>query len=164
METRHAQLQRVRFTSRKSFDAVLDSLYSGISHSNMSDFNRAVAEATTLSELEQVVNAALGQSDLLEFLYLDLGALLTKGQSIAPYRMILIVAGNSLIMRQMTQQIPDAGSYGLIKILIYDLDGEVSVCYDRVASVLASYDSRLALQIAIDLDKRVIDLIKKAVE
>jgi uncharacterized protein (DUF302 family) len=78
--------------------------------------------------------------------------------------MIRIIAGNPMIMRSMTQSVPAAGSYAPITILIYQSDGDVFVCYDSLASLLAAYDSTEAWQIAKDLDKKVIGLIERAVK
>jgi len=164
METRHTQLRRIRFTSRKSFDEVVEGLYTGIGRPKMIDFNRSMASARTLPEVERIVNEAVGKADLLEFLRLDLGRIVSMGASGVPCRMVRILTGNPLIMRQMALAVPDAGSYAPITILVYEApNGEVSVCYDQVADALSIYDSRPALQVASDLDKKVIDLIKKAV-
>jgi hypothetical protein len=78
--------------------------------------------------------------------------------------MIRIIAGNPMIMRSMTQSVPAAGSYAPITILIYQFDGDVCLCYDTLASLLAIYDSTEAWQIAVELDKKVIGLIESAVK
>jgi hypothetical protein len=164
METVHAQIERLCFTSSKPFEDVLAGLYSGISRPNIEELKKRLKGVHDLAEFAQIVDAAVGSVGLLEFLSLDLGAALRVGPLRRPYRMIRIIAGNPMIMRSMTQSVPAAGSYAPITILIYQFDGDVFLCYDTLASLLAIYDSTEAWQIAIELDKRVIGLIESAVK
>jgi uncharacterized protein (DUF302 family) len=164
METVHAQIERLCFTSSKPFEDVLAGLYSGISRPNIEELKKRLKGVHDLAEFAQIVDAAVGSVGLLEFLSLDLGAALRVGPLRHPYRMIRIIAGNPMIMRSMTQSVPAAGSYAPITILIYQFDGDVCLCYDTLASLLAIYDSTEAWQIAVELDKKVIGLIESAVK
>jgi uncharacterized protein (DUF302 family) len=164
METLHAQIERLCFTSKKAFGDVLAGLYRGISRPNLDELKRRLERVHDLAEFAQIVNAAVGSVGLLEFLHLDLGAALRVGSLSHPHRMIRIIAGNPMIMRSMTQSVPAAGSYAPITILIYQFGGDVYVCYDTLASLLAVYDSTEARQIAEGLDKKVIGLIESAVK
>jgi uncharacterized protein (DUF302 family) len=164
METVHAQIERLCFTSSKPFEDVLAGLYSGISRPNIEELKKRLKGVHDLAEFAQIVDAAVGSVGLLEFLSLDLGAALRVGPLRRPYRMIRIIAGNPMIMRSMTQSVPAAGSYAPITILIYQFDGDVFLCYDTLASLLAIYDSTEAWQIAIEFDKKVIGLIESAVK
>ena len=164
METVHAQIERLCFTSSKPFDDVLDGLYSGISRPNIEDLKQRLKRARNLAEFAEIVNAKVGSAGLLEFLSLDLGAALRVGSLRDPHRMIRIIAGNPMIMRSMAQSVPAAGSYAPITILIYEFDGDVFICYDTLASLLAIYDSTEAWQIATELDKKVISLIESALK
>lgn len=164
METVHAQIERLCFTSRKPFEDVLAGLYSGISRPNIKELKQRLKAAHDLAEFARIVDAAVGSAGLLEFLSLDLGAALRVGSLRNPHRMVRIIAGNPMIMRGMTQKVPAAGSYAPITILIYQFDGDVFICYDTLASLLAIYDSTEAWQIAMELDKKVIGLIESAVK
>jgi hypothetical protein len=162
METLHSSIDRLKFLTNKSFDDLLADLYTGISRPNISELTQRLAATHDLTQFEDVANSAAGSSGLLEFLHLNLGAAINVGLSIAPCRMVRIIAGNPAIMRQMTEWIPDAGSYAPVTILIYESNGEVHVCYDRLESLLAAYDSATALKVAKDLDGKVISLIERA--
>ncbi|MGA2050843.1 MAG: DUF302 domain-containing protein [Terracidiphilus sp.] len=163
METVHAQIERLCFPSTKAFEEVLAGLYRGISRPNLDELKQRLEKAHDLAEFAQIVKAVVGSAGLLEFLRLDLGAALRVG-SVGSYRMIRIIAGNPMIMRSMTQSVPAAGSYAPITILIYQFGGDVRVCYDTLSSLLAAYDSPEALQIAQDLDNKVVRLIESAVK
>ena len=163
-ETVYVQIERLCLVSKKSFDEVLSGLYSGISRPNLDELAQRLKQAHGLPEFARIVDSAVGSSGLLEFLRLDLGAAIRVGSLKRPYRMIRINAGNPMIMRSMTQSVPAAGSYAPITILIYQFDGDVRVCYDSLASLLAVYDNKEVWQIANDLDKKVIALIERAVK
>jgi uncharacterized protein (DUF302 family) len=164
METVYAQIERLCFVSKKSFDEVLSGLYSGISRPNIGELKQRLQGASDLMEFGRIVEAAVGSAGLLEFLHLDLGAAIRVGSLKRPYRMIRIIAGNPMIMRSMTQSVPAAGSYAPITILIYQFDGDVLVCYDSLARLLTVYDNKEVWQIANDLDKKLIALIERAVK
>jgi uncharacterized protein (DUF302 family) len=163
METLHAQIERLCFTSKKRFEDVLAALYRGIGRPNIDELRQRLKKAHDLTEFGRIVDTSVGSAGLLEFLQLDLGAALRVGSLRRPYRMIRIIAGNPMIMRSITQSVPAAGSYAPITILLYQFDSDVFVCYDSLASLLAVYDDTKAWQIAKDLDKKVIGLIESAV-
>jgi hypothetical protein len=76
--------------------------------------------------------------------------------------MVRIVAGNPLIMKQMTEYVPDAGSYAPVTILAYEREDGVHVSYDTMASYLAGYGNEKALQVARELDVKVVRLLTEA--
>lgn len=164
METIHATIERLKFTTTRAFDDVLAGLYGGISRPDIPALTKQLAAIRDLDEFEKVANAAAGSASLLEFLHLNLGAAIHVGTSGPRNRMVRIIAGNPAIMRKMTEWIPDAGSYAPITILLYESNGSVVVCYDRVESTLAAYGGApIALQVAKDLDSKVINLIERAI-
>ncbi len=77
-------------------------------------------------------------------------------------RMVRLIMGNPLIMQQMARQVPDAGSYAPVTVLVDERSDGVHISYDRMASLLASYGSPDALAVARDLDKKVETLLSEA--
>jgi uncharacterized protein (DUF302 family) len=76
--------------------------------------------------------------------------------------MVCLVIGNPLIMRQMVQHVPDAGSYAPVTILVDErLDG-VHLSYDRMESFLAPYQNANALTVAKELDAKIEALLVSA--
>lgn len=57
---------------------------------------------------------------------------------------------------------PTAGSYAPVTILVEERTDGVHLSYDRMASLLAPYESRDALEVARDLDMKVEDLLRQA--
>jgi len=155
-------VEKFSLVSSKSFEDVLAGLYNGIGRPNMAAFSRELAAATSFSELQELVRSAVGSADLMEFMRLDLGGPLRLDPAAKAYRIVRIVAGNPLIMKQMVEHVPHAGSYAPVTILVYESDDGVHITYDKMASFLAPYESPAALAVAQDLDAKVTKLIVEA--
>jgi len=162
MPTIDIQVQRFSVVSQRPFDEVIGRLTATIGRPDPKAFHDAVASATTLSELETVVRQAVGSSDLMEFVRFDSGDVLRKERGSQGPRMLRLVVGNPLIMKEMAKVVPDAASYAPVTILIDErLDG-VHISYDSMASLLAPYGHQDALGIAKDLDTKVEGLLQAA--
>jgi len=162
MPTIDIQVQRFSVVSQRPFDEVIGRLTATIGRPDLKAFHGAVASATTLSELETVVRQAVGSSDLMEFVRFDSGDVLRKERGSQGPRMLRLVVGNPLIMKEMAKVVPDAASYAPVTILIDErLDG-VHISYDSMASLLAPYGHQDALNIAKNLDLKVEGLLQAA--
>ena len=162
MPTIDIQVQRFSVVSQRPFDEVIGRLTATIGRPDLKAFHDAVASATTLSELETVVRQAVGSSDLMEFARFDSGDVLRKERGSQGPRMLRLVVGNPLIMKEMAKVVPDAASYAPVTILIDErLDG-VHISYDSMASLLAPYGHQDALNIAKNLDLKVEGLLQAA--
>src|ERR1700723_1301423 len=139
MMTKTMAVERVTFVSSRSLEEVLGGLDKGIGRPNFSELGRRMNEAATFSEYEAVIRSVVGSADLMEFMRLDLGSALRKDPAVAAYKIVRIIAGNPLIMKQMTEFVPDAGSYAPVTILVYERHDGVHLSYDTMASFLASY-------------------------
>lgn len=162
MTTREIQVQRFSVTSSRSFLEVLARIDAAVGHPDMRAFSREVAGAKTYAELETVIHQVVGPSDLMEFARYDLGAILRKEQGNPAPQSLRLVAGNPLIMKQMVEHVPDAGSYAPVTILIDQRPDGVHLSYDRMTSFLASYGSSEASKVAQDLDSKVEKLLTEA--
>ena len=155
----HLQVDRLRFRSARSLEEVLAGLELGIGRPDMQSLGPALSRAGSFSEFEALVLNAVGSADLMEFLRIDLGVALRKDPSIVPYRMLRIIAGNPLIMKEMTRHVPDAGSYAPVTILVYEDSEGICICYDSMVSLLALYGNSDATWVARALDKKVVALL-----
>jgi len=77
-------------------------------------------------------------------------------------RIVRLVIGNPLIMKEMAKHVPDAGSYAPVTVLVDERPDGVHLSYDRMASFLAPYGNPDALAVAQSLDKKVEDLLRQA--
>jgi len=73
-----------------------------------------------------------------------------------------LLIGNPLIMKQMTELVPDAATYAPVTILIDERQGKVHLSYDRMASLLSVYNNPAATKIAEALDAKIETLMRTA--
>lgn len=159
---RKIMIERVSMISSKPFDQVLAAIDGAIGHPDIAGFWRSAHQARTAAELEATVKKGLGSTGLMAFVQFDHGAILRKGADGNSPRLIRLVMGNPLIMKEMARHVPDAGSYAPVTVLVDERPDGVHLSYDRMASFLAPYRNSDALKVARDLDKKVEDLLRQA--
>ena len=82
----------------------------------------------------------------MEFIRFDLGGVLRKEHGDRTPRNLRLVVGNPLIMKQMVEHVPDAGSYAPVTTLIDVRSDGVHLSYDTMTSALAPYGSSKLLK------------------
>jgi uncharacterized protein (DUF302 family) len=162
VSTTQVSVQRVTVISSKPFDEVVKRLDVGIGHPDMAAFRSQITSSKTYAELESIVQKVTATSGLMEFTRFDLGEILRKKHGEKARKSLRLVAGNPVIMAQMVEHVPDAGSYAPVTILIDERADGVHLTYDTMASYLASYGNAEALQVARDLDDKVSKLLHSA--
>jgi uncharacterized protein (DUF302 family) len=98
----------------------------------------------------------------MEFVRFDLGDILRKENGTDKPKIVRIIAGNPLILKEMMKHVADVGSYAPITILIQEQAGGVRLSYDRMASYLAPYGIEDALKVARELDATVEKILREA--
>jgi uncharacterized protein (DUF302 family) len=155
MSIREVQVQRVSVVSTQPFDQVVARIDDQIGHPDLAAFRKSFAAAHNQAEMEKVVEPVTRPKGIMEFTRFDLGEVLRKENGATTPRVLRIVAGNPLIMKEMVKHVPDAGSYAPVTILIAEHPDGVHVSYDRMASYLAPYGSSEARKVARDLDAKI---------
>jgi hypothetical protein len=77
-------------------------------------------------------------------------------------RMVWLVVGNPLIVKQMVVHVPDAAAYGPVSILVDERPDGVYLSYDRMASLLTPYGSNEAIKVAGQRDAKIEGLLSAA--
>jgi len=162
MTVRKVEIERFSATSAKPFEAVVASLKAAVGHPDLVEFVKATKGARTFAELESAVDTGLGRTGLMMFMELDHGAILRQETGLETPKIVRLVIGNPLIMKEMAKHIPDAGSYAPVTILLDERPDGVHLTYDRMASLLAPYGSPEALSVARDLDAKIEHLLREA--
>lgn len=98
----------------------------------------------------------------MTFMELDQGAVLRKETGKDTPRIVRLLVGNPLIMKEMAKHVPDAGSYAPVTVLIDERDDGVHLSYDKMASFLAPYGNADASGVARDLDVKVENLLRES--
>jgi uncharacterized protein (DUF302 family) len=162
MAIQQIDVERFSVTSSKPFDSVIAAIEAVVGHPDMHEFAKHAAEGTSFAEFQRFVEASLGESGFMEFTRFGIGAVLQKESGQATPKIVRLVIGNPLVMKEMARHVPDAGSYAPVTILIDERADGVHLSYDRMASLLASYGSAEALKVARELDTKVEGLLTKA--
>ena len=162
MPTIEVKVRRFSVVSSRPFEEIVKRLTATIGHPDMKAFHAAIAEATTVADLEKVVQGAIGSSDLMEFVRFDAGEVLGKERGGQGPKILRLVVGNPLIMKEMARTVPDAASYAPVTILVDERADGVHLSYDLMASLIAPYESQVALAVARDLDAKIESLLETA--
>src|SRR6202050_788296 len=159
---RKVDMERFSVTSSKPFDAVVAAIKACIGHRNMANLEKPPQRATTPAELEAAIQPALSESGLMQFVEFDHGMIVRKGTEHHTSRIIRLVIGNPLIMKEMAKRVPDAGSYAPVTVLVDEREDGVHLSYDKMVSFLSPYANQDALTIAHDLDHKIVKLLNDA--
>ena len=160
MTVRKIEIERLSVTSSKPFAAVVAAIKAGVGQPDMVEFAKATRGAGSFTELERKVRAGLGKTGLMLFMELDHGAILRKESGKETPKIVRLLIGNPLIMKEMAKHVPDAGSYAPVTILVDEGPEGVRLSYDRMASFLAPYGNKDALAVAKDLDSKIENLLR----
>jgi uncharacterized protein (DUF302 family) len=162
MENRRVEIQRVSVTTSKAFEAVVDALNAAIGHPDLAQLRQISEGSGSFAELKGAIDRALGEADLMLFTKFDLGAVLRKESGRDSPKIVRLLVGNPLIMKELAKHTPEAGSYAPVTILVHERPDGVHLEYDRMASLLAPYGSQESLAVARNLDLKVENLLREA--
>lgn len=116
MTVRNIAVERFSVTSAAPFETMVARIDEAIGHPDMSAFRAAVAAAPSFAVLEGIAKA-IGSSGMMEFARFDIGEVLRKEHR-ASARILRLLIGNPVIMKQIAQHVADAGSYAPVTLLI----------------------------------------------
>ena len=159
---RKIEMERFSLSTSKPFDEVVARVDAAVGHPDMAEFARSTHEARSFSELRSAVEKGLSKAGLMLFMQLDQGAVVRKEMGRDVPRIVRLLIGNPLIMKDMAKHVPDAGSYAPVTVLVDERADGVHLSYDRMASLLGPHKNRDALEVARDLDSKVEDLLRNA--
>jgi uncharacterized protein (DUF302 family) len=159
---RKVELERFTVISARPFDEVVAAIKASIGNPNMAEFVKSTQEAKSATDLEVAIQPVLGRTGLMLLVEFDQGMIRRKGTDLHGSRIIRLVVGNPLIMKEMAKHVPDAGSYAPVTFLVDERADGVHLSYDRMASLLAPYGNNEALKVARDLDAKIEDLLRQA--
>ena len=131
-------------------------------HPDMSALLKTVAGAKDFKEIEDFIHRAVGPSGLMEFTRFNIGEMIPKEPGPGSPRMVRLVVGNPLVVKQMVVHVPDAAAYGPVSILVDERPDGVYLSYDRMASLLTPYGSNEAIKVAGQRDAKIEGLLSAA--
>jgi len=152
-------LKKFSLVSAKPFAEVLAAVENRMGRPDMKAFFQKMAASASYVAFQGVVHEAAVESGLIQFLRLDMGAALAKDPAVKAFRIVRILVGNPLVMKQMVEHVPEAGSYVPVSILVYESPDGVHLSCDLLESVLAPYGNVGATKIAHELDAKIVTLL-----
>ncbi len=160
--TKQGNVERFTVTSTKSFESVVATFEASLGRPNLRQFLEEMGAARTYTEMEGVVQAAVGKSGLMEFVRFDLGAVIRRAAGTQTPKILRFLIGNPLVMKEMVKHVPEAGSYAPVTVLIDERPNGVRLSYDTMAGFLSPYGNPEAMRVAQDLDSKVEKLLSEA--
>ena len=127
----------------------------------MAEFGKSTHEARSFAELKSAVEKGLSKAGLMLFMKLDQGAVVQKETGQGTPRIIRLLIGNPLIMKEMAKHVPDAGSYAPVTVLIDERPDGVHLSYDKMESHLLPDGNSDALAVARNLDAKITTLLRE---
>ena len=97
------EIERFSLTSSKPFDQVVAALDAAVGHPDMAEFGRSTREAHSFAELKSAVEKSLSEAGLMLFMQLDQGAVVRKEMGRDVPRIVHLLIGNPLIMKENGQ-------------------------------------------------------------
>jgi hypothetical protein len=110
-----------------------------------------------------VINRDMGKTHLMLFLEFDHGAVLCNETGSNKPKMVRLVIGNPLVMKEMAKRVSDAGSYAPVTVFD-EREAGVPLSYDKMVSFLSPYANQDALRIAHDLDHKIVKFLNDAAD
>jgi uncharacterized protein (DUF302 family) len=162
MSTRRIEVERFSLTTSKPFEEVVAALKAGVGQLDLVAFAAESQAPRAFADLEQVINRRMGPTGLMLFLEFDHGAVLRKETGLDVPKIVRLVIGNPLVMKEMAKHVPDAGSYAPVTVLVDERRDGVHLSYDRMVSLLKPYGDADALRVAKELDDKVATLLSEA--
>jgi uncharacterized protein (DUF302 family) len=163
MYIRRFKVERFSVTSSRSFEAVVAALKDWVGRLDIAEFAEASRQAATFAELKEMIDQKVGKTGLMLFMELDHGAVLRKETELTKPKILRLVIGNPLVMKEMAKHVPDAGSYAPVTVLVDERGDGVHLSYDRMASLLAPYGNKDAIAVARELDSKIENLLQSVI-
>src|SRR5438270_2919095 len=159
VSTRRFEIERFSVTTSMPFEAVVAALKDAVGRLDLGEFAKASKQAGTFAQLKEVIDRNLGKTGLMLFTEFDHGAILRKETGLTTPKIVRLVIGNPLVMKEMAKHVPEAGSYAPVTVLVDERADGVHLSYDRMASLLAPYGNMEAIAVARDLDSKIENLL-----
>src|ERR1700681_1544880 len=161
MSIRRFEIERFSVTSSRPFEAVVAALKDAVGRLDLVEFAKASRQAGTFAELKEVIDRVPGKTGLMLFMELDHGAVIRKETGHTAPKIVRLVIGNRLVMKEMAKHVPDAGSYAPVTVLVDERGDGVHLSYDRMVSFLSPYANAVALEVARELDRKVEKILQQ---
>jgi uncharacterized protein (DUF302 family) len=161
MTVAKVEVDRFSITCSKPFESVVAAFKSAVGQPDIFEFYKATNAAKSFSDLERIVQSAVGRTGLILFAEYKHGVFLRSETGLETPKNTRFLVGNPLIMKEMVKHVPDAGSYAPVTVLIDERPDGVHLSYDKMESHLRPYGNSDALAVARDLEEKITTLLSE---
>jgi uncharacterized protein (DUF302 family) len=162
MTTSSYTIEHIRVDTAKAFAEVARDLEQRLGRYDPAVLQRSRTMPPRPDEVRTQLEAMAGPSGFMLFGITDHGTLVSRFGPMKRHA-IQYVVGNPLIAVEMTRHNLAAGLYVPLRVLLYEADGRTRLEYDRPSSVLGQFHDDRIDSVAAMLDRKLEDLIGKAV-
>jgi uncharacterized protein (DUF302 family) len=162
MEVTRITVEHVRVVADKPFDKLTRAFEEQLGQFDPEVYRSLTAGADP-DKVRAKIEALAGPSGFMLFRTSDHGALLRLvGQK---RKAIQYLLGNPLFAVQMTQHDIRAGLYAPLRVLIYENDeGKTCVEYDKPSSLFGQFGNAKVTEVATRLDRKLEQLVARAIQ
>jgi len=163
MITSHFTIDHVRLVTDKNFTDVTRSLEDHLGRFDPTVLQSLRPDTDRVDDVKSRIEAMARPSGFMLFGTIDHGELLSLfGQK---RRAIQYVVGNPLIALQMTRHNVAAGLYAPLRLIVFeDENGETHIEYDQPSSLFGQFNDDRITSVAEQLDRKMEELVRVAVE
>jgi len=154
--------ERLTIISDKTFEEVVAAVRSQIGQPDMAEFTQTIRKSTNFDEIAAFVQKSVSKLDLMRFMELDQGIILRRETGADGPKIVRFSIGNPLIMRLLTREVPEAGTYVPVTLMVIERPDGVVLSYDKMATSPGVAANAAALKVATLLDEKIEKLMTNA--
>jgi uncharacterized protein (DUF302 family) len=162
MNVTRITVDHIQVVADKPFDQVIKSLEQQVGQFN-AEVLKTLAAGEGTEKVREKIEAMVGPSGFMLFSTSDHGVLLRlAGQK---KKAIQYLVGNPLFAMEMTQHDIRASLYAPLRVLLYENEqGKTCVEYDKPSSLFGQFGSAKVTEVATMLDRKLEQLVAKAIQ
>jgi uncharacterized protein (DUF302 family) len=162
MNVTRITVEHIRVVAEKPFDQAVKAFEQQLGQFNEETY-KSLAAGEDVEKVRAKLQAMVGPSGFMRFRTSDHGLLLRLvGQK---KKAIQYLVGNPLFAIQMTQHDIRASLYAPLRVLLYENDdGKSCVEYDKPSSLFGQFGNAKVTDVATMLDRKLEQLVAKAIQ
>jgi uncharacterized protein (DUF302 family) len=162
MNVTHITVDHIRVVADKPFEQVSKAFEQQLGQFNP-EVSKWLAGGEDAEKIKAKIEGMVGSSGFMLFPTTDHGGLLRLAGK--KKKAIQYVVGNPLFAMQMTQHDIRVGLYVPFRVLLYENEpGKTCVEYDKPSSLLGQFDNAKVMEVATMLDRKLEQLVAKAIQ
>ena len=154
-------VNHITYSTKTGFEAFTSKFESQLGCHDIAQYQMLLKIPNSAKEVEKILHAQEGSSELMLFSTYDHGALLAIKGVLCKAQQYVI--GNPLIAARMTEHDIRAALYAPLRVLVYaDPSGNACIEYDLPSSLFGQFQNEKVTEVARELDQKLVRLVEKS--